>query len=245
MADDLDLGEQVISKAAEAGMSSQLDEVEKLEVRVHTDPISLSQGEIQSVDVKGKGLVMQGDLRAEELELTTDGIAINPMKAAFGNIELTRSSNATAEVVLTAEDIERAFNSDFIRQKMQGLTVNLNDQQVHIEPKHVDFSIPNSEKVAIAADVTVPETGETHHVAFSASPEVGPQGHQVILKDVVMESEKTPEAFSDALLKAARELLDLRNFELDGMTFQLQQINVQTGRMTLHAKARLEKFPGN
>ncbi len=38
MSDSPDLGEQTLNKAAEIGLSSQLDEVENLDVDIKTDP---------------------------------------------------------------------------------------------------------------------------------------------------------------------------------------------------------------
>lgn len=44
-----DIGEQAFSKAAEIAISSQLDEVENLDVDIRTDPLKLIQGELESV----------------------------------------------------------------------------------------------------------------------------------------------------------------------------------------------------
>ena len=86
-----DLGEQALSKAAEVALSTQLDEVENLDVDIRTDPLKLVQGQLDSVKIEGEGLVMQKDLRAEELHIQTGNIGINPLSAAFGKIELTLS----------------------------------------------------------------------------------------------------------------------------------------------------------
>lgn len=53
------LGEQALNKAAEIGLSSQLDEAENLDVNIKTDPLKLVQGQVDSVSVEGEGLVMQ------------------------------------------------------------------------------------------------------------------------------------------------------------------------------------------
>jgi hypothetical protein len=112
-----DLGEQALSKAAEVALTTQLDEVENLNVDIRTDPFKLVQGQLDSVKIEGEGLVMQKDLRAEELQVQTGNIAINPLSAAFGKIELTQPTEADAHVVLTEQDIQRAFNSEFMHDK--------------------------------------------------------------------------------------------------------------------------------
>jgi len=60
------LGEQALNKAAEMGLASQLDESENLEV-IKTDPLKLVQGQVDTIE--GDGLVMQKDLRMEEMEM--------------------------------------------------------------------------------------------------------------------------------------------------------------------------------
>ncbi|HBE54095.1 MAG TPA: DUF2993 domain-containing protein, partial [Cyanobacteria bacterium UBA11369] len=148
-----DLGEQAISKAAEIGLASQLDEVEELNVDIRTNPIKLIQGELESVSIEGKGLVMQQDLRAEELKVNIDNIAINPLSAAFGKIELTHPTEAETYVVLNEADLDRAFNSDFISEKLQNQKVHVNGQPMTIDAKQVEFRLPGEGKFALKADV--------------------------------------------------------------------------------------------
>jgi len=239
------LSEQVLNKAIEAGLSTQLDAAEKLEANVQTDPVALLQGELRSAGIEGQGLVMKRDLRTEKLSMQTDGVAIDPLKAAFGDIELTRPTNATAVVTLTEADIQRAFNGDYIHQKLQYLKVQSDGQPTQVNVQHVEFKLPGKGKVAIAAAVTISATGEVQHLAFSATPEVGPHGHQVLLSQVQVEGQGAPAALTNSLLAAASALLDLRNFALPGMLLSLQTIDIQTGKMLLQAQAQVKDFPGN
>jgi hypothetical protein len=239
-----DLGEQALSKAVEMGLSTQLDSAETLEAEIHTDPGALMQGEVESADIQGQGLVIKNDLRTEELKVRTDGMAIDPIKAAFGNIELTRPTNAAMAVKLTEADIERACNSDYIQRKLQKLEVKLDDRPVQMKVQQVQVSLPGEGRVAIATDILL-DSGEQQHVAFSAAPFVDSQGYQLMLNDVQMESNNTSEPLTQSLLAAANDLFDLRQFSLSGMTFQVERVDVQKEHMTLQAKAHLEKFPGS
>ncbi len=54
MPNDKGLGEQALSQAAEAGFSSQLDDVEELDVDIQTNPLKAVQGKADSVSMKGK-----------------------------------------------------------------------------------------------------------------------------------------------------------------------------------------------
>lgn len=239
-----DIGEQAISKAAEVGLSSQLDEAEDLEVEVETDPGKLVQGELESVEIEGEGLVMEKDLRTEELDVKIDDIAIDPLQAAFGNIELKHPTDATAHVVLTEEDLERAFNSKYIQEKLQNLQVKVDDKPTTINTQHVKFGIPDSQKIALSAKVDLVETGESREVSFTAVPQMKEGGHRISLENVeYSDGKEVSPKLTSALLDSASELLDLRNFELEGMSLRFQKFDLQKGQLTLQAKTHVEKFP--
>jgi hypothetical protein len=244
--DKPDLGEQALSKAVEIGLSTQLDEVENLDVDIRTDPGKLLQGELESVKIEGQGLVMQKDLRAEELEVKTNSIAINPLSAAFGKIELTRPTEADAHVVLAEQDMERAFNSEYIHDKLQNLDVNVDGQAMTIDTRQVQFRLPGDGKIALNAEILLNKTGETKQVSFTTVPRMSAGGEQVSLDEVqYAEGQEVSPELTAALLERAGELLNLRNFELEGMSLRLKGLDVQKGKLTLQANAYVEKFPNS
>jgi hypothetical protein len=244
--DKPDFGEQALSKAVEIGLSTQLDEVENLEVDIRTDPGKLLQGELESVKIEGQGLVMQKDLRAEELEVKTNSIAINPLSAAFGKIELTRPTEADAHVVLAEQDMERAFNSEYIHDKLQNLDVNVDGQAMTIDTRQVQFRLPGDGKIALNAEILLNKTGETKQVSFTTVPRMSAGGEQVSLDEVqYAEGQEVSPELTAALLERAGELLNLRNFELEGMSLRLKGLDVQKGKLTLQANAYVEKFPNS
>lgn len=241
-----DLGEQALSKAAEIGLASQLDEVEELNVDIRTNPIKLIQGELESVSIEGKGLVMQQDLRAEELKVNIDNIAINPLSAAFGKIELNHPTEAETYVVLTEADLDRAFNSEFISEKLQNQKVHVNGQPMTLDTKQVEFRLPGDGKFALKADVFMQETGATKQVSFTAVPRMREGGNRLSLEEVqYAEGEEISPELTKALLEQSSELLDLRNFELEGMSLRLKHLNVQPGKLTLQAEALVTQFPSS
>ncbi|WP_026732183.1 LmeA family phospholipid-binding protein [Fischerella sp. PCC 9605] len=238
------LGEQALNKAAEIGLSSQLDEVENLDVNIKAEPLNLVQGQVESVSIEGEGLVMQQDLRMEELEMDVSSVAINPLSAAFGTIELTKPTRGSARVTLIEEDINRAFNSEYIRSKLQSQKIHVNGQLLTIDPQNVDFRLPGNGKVALNATVLLKETNETHKVAFSASPRVSQNGQAVTLENVEYgDTQEVSPELTKALVDATSEILDLKNFDLDGIALRVKSIQVEAGKLILQAEAYVEKIP--
>lgn len=237
-----DLGEQALSKAAEVAMTTQLDEAEKLDVNIRTDPFKLVQGQLDSVKIEGEGLVMKKDLRAEEVQVQTNDIAINPLTAAFGKIELTRPTEAEAQVILTEQDLERAFNSDFIKNKLQNIEVNIEGKPTKINTSKIEFRLPGESKVALNAEIVLQATGETQKVAFTAVLRMD-AGQRILLEDIQYTEGVADSPLTAALLESAKELLDLSNFELPGMSLRLKNLEVQTGKLILQGQAHVEQFP--
>jgi hypothetical protein len=207
--------------------------------------VKLLQGELESANVKGKGLVIKKDLRTADLSVKSDGIAIDPFKAAVGEIELTRPTNATIAVFLTEEDIERALNSDYIAEKLQKLKFSANGQLTRLRPKQVMVRLPGAGKVELAADVMLTETGDTERIAFSSLPKLFSDGHHIQFEQVNVDAENASQALTESLVKTLNQLLDLRNFTLSGMELQLQDMDIQAGEMRVVTAARLNEFPSS
>lgn len=244
MQDKPDPGEQALSKAVEAGLSSQLDEVENMNVDIRTDLGKVLQGELNSVSVNGKGMVMQKDLRVQEMNVQTGKVAINPMSAVFGRVELKHPIDADTHVVLTEQDINRAFNSEYIRDKLQNLDVKVDGQPATIDTQQVEFRLPGDSKVGLSADILLRETDENKQVSFTTTPRMNGDGQSVSLEDVqYIDGQEISPELTTALLDKAGELLDLRNFELEGMSLRLKGLDVQQGSITLQAEAHVEQIP--
>lgn len=242
--DDKSLEGQALGKAAEIGIKSQLDEVQEVDVDVDAQALELAQGKVDSVSIKGKGMVMEKDLRVENMELKTDSVSVNPLSIAFGKVELTRPVDAAAHVVLLEQDINRAFNSEYIKSKMRELDVQVDGKPTKVDIQQVNFCLPDSNKVSISATVLIRETGEHQSVDFTAKPEIGEAGQRVVLTQVEYRDGKdlSPE-LTEALLESSAELLDLRNFELDGMSLRIQKLDISEGKLSLQTEARVEQFP--
>lgn len=239
--DTQQLGEQTLNKIAEMALRTQLDEAEELTVRVKTDPGMLAQGKLATLAIAGEGLVMQQDLRMQVLQIQLDNIAVNPWKALAGNVELTEPSQGSARVVLTDADVTRAFNSPTLRGQLRSLRVRVEGEPVTLSVEQVSCAF-RDERVAIDARIRL--HGETQRVQFSARPEVQESGRGVVLSDVdYAEGKELSPELTAALLDKARGILNLSNFEMEGISLQIRSLSVEQGKLTLDAIARVTQFP--
>ncbi|MEM8832561.1 MAG: DUF2993 domain-containing protein [Cyanobacteria bacterium P01_G01_bin.19] len=162
-----DLGEQAISKAAEIVIDSQLNEVDNLDVNIKTNPFDLAQGEIESFTIDGKGIVIKQDLRAERMILHTNSIKIDPLKVALGKLKLEKSTNVQAKLVLQEDDIQQAFNSLYIQNKLKDVRIELAGENLTVNAKNVKFKILHSDRLHLRADIIIAESAEIKPIGLT------------------------------------------------------------------------------
>lgn len=237
-----DLGEQALDKAAEMAITSQLDQVEQVDVDIRSDPGKVMQGKVDSVAITGEGMVMKQDLRAEAVEVHTNEIAINPLKAITGKIELTQPADAQAQILLTEADLNRALESDYLRDKMKNLQIEVQGQPTNVDIQHVTIHLPGNHEIAFDVDLTLNESGESKQFSAVAKPLLQDNGQRIGFEVLSAEGKGLSLDFVTALFNKVIELLDLRSFDLNGTSLQVKDIDAQEGKLLLRAKATVEKI---
>jgi LmeA-like phospholipid-binding len=237
------LGENTLSKVAEMGISSQLDQAEDIDVDIRTTPGKLLQGKLDSVEISGKGLVMKQDLRVETLGISIDQVAINPLRAVIGHIELTRPTNADAEILLTEDDLNRAFSSDFIQKKFCGIEMEIEGQMVIVDVHKATIHLPGDNEFVLNAEFLLREKGELKKLSATAIPEIQENGYKISLHILSAEGQGLEEAPVTHIFDQLTDLLDLRNFHIPGMSLQFRKLDAQEGRLLINAKTHIEQIP--
>ena len=241
--DSPDLGEKALSKVAEVGITSQLDDVEELNVDIRTNPVKLVQGEVDSVTIEGKGIVMQQDLRMESLEVNTSSVAINPLSAVFGDLQLTQPTDAEAQVVLLEDDINHAFTSDYLRGKLRGLKMEMNGQPITVNVQRSTIHLPGEGKLVLDAEFMIIEQAELKKIKATMIPRVEENGHRIALEILSAEGEGLTPELIRSVFDQIINLLDLRNFDIPGMSLQLHRLEPQVGQLVIHARTQIEQIP--
>lgn len=246
MSNTPDIGEQAMNKIAEVAIKTQLDEVDELAVDVELSPQALTDGTVESVTIDGRGLSMQDNVRTEALHIETGPISINPWKAAFGNIEFKQTVEAQVEIMLTEQDINRALNSEMNQQKLQAQKINVEGQPTALNPGHIQLQLFDDGTAKLSADIELTDLGQQQKVRLTLIPAIGSQTHHIVLEQVTNEADAdASDDLNAVMLDNIRELLDIRNFALEGMALQLCHLTVQSNQMELTAQAMVEEFPGD
>lgn len=240
MSQEQNLGEQALDKVAEIAIQSQLDQAEQVDVEVKTDPIKLMQGKVDSVSIAGEGMVIKQDLRATAVGIETDAVAIDPLKAILGDIQLKEPLNAKAQILLDEVDLNRALSSDYLRGKMRHLEILYQGTPTLITIEQVELRLPNDSEMMINLRLHLPASGEQKTIAAIIKPSLADEGHRINLEIISAQGEGISLDFAAALFEKVMELLDLRNFDSDSFTLQLRDLDVQPGKLLLRAKTTME-----
>lgn len=238
------LGEETLNRIATLALSSQLDDARKLDVRVKTDPSLLAKGQLESLAIYGEGLIMEQDIRLQEMVIRLETIAVAPFKALTGNIELTQPTEGTARIVIAQPDLNRAFNSDVLGTQLRSLQVQIDGKLQTLNVNRVHCRLLPDSRVGLDADVWVGQDDEMQRVSFTTTPRVSDDGRSVVLENVeyAQGKELSPE-LTQALVNKASKILHLSHFEMPGISLQMHHLEVGDGQLTLQAVAHVTQFP--
>jgi LmeA-like phospholipid-binding len=217
------LGEKTLNKIAEMALLTQIKKAERLTVEVKTDPNLLAQGILASLVIDGRGLVINPSLRMEEMKINLETITVSPLKALRGNIQLTRPSQGTLSVVLSATDIETAYSSHLAPY------LPLKAIYCQILPTglaQVQIILINNPLEAI--DLTI-------------KPTIKGNGEEIFLEITGLEGLSA--SLSENIAQITQTIFQLKNFEIDGISLKIEQIEVSENKLTLQGQAIITNFP--
>jgi LmeA-like phospholipid-binding len=238
------LEEEMLSKVAETQISNQIDKAEKIDVDVQTDLLKVVQGQADAVAFEGEGLVMQKDIRIQEIKVQTDSIAVNPLSAILGQIELSHPVNTAARIVLLEDDMNRALTSEYVRSKMQKYDLNVDGKIVSFEVQQIQIFLPEEGKMGFQGRVLLREPEKTQHIGFTAM--VRPR---TLSQPIKMESFNCTEGEGIsletivALMQKVKELVNLPYYTFDGTAFRIKNMQVEKEKLTLLVEAKLQQIP--
>jgi hypothetical protein len=245
MANDRRLDEEVISQAAQAQLTNQIDAAEAVNVDVHTDLLKAVQGKADSISVEGRGVVVQKEIRMQEIELHTDGVAVDPLSALLGQIKLSHPVNSFVRVVLTEADINRTVNSDFVRERLKPLELNVEGEIVPIDlllPLEMRF--PKADTIDINGNACIHEKSGDRRVHFSVTMHPRTESQPVMMEKFYCgDGNGLAIDLTVALLRKIQELVNAPYIEVEDLAFRIKSLKVEPGIVSVETEAHIRQVP--
>lgn len=235
--------ENLLSQAAEITVSNQLDEVEQIDVDVQTNLLKIVQGRVDQVSVVGQGLVVQENLRVQEIAVQTDDVNINPLRAIFGAIELNTPVNAVARVVLTPADINRALASDAIQSRMKKIELEVEGEIVTFDLQYIRVFLPDDDKIECQIKVLLQEAGNTRPLDFTIIMHPSTQSKTFLLESAhITQGEGISLDLIVVLLQKAKQLLRAPYFKWNDTFLKLTNIEIKNDNLILMVEANVNQI---
>ncbi|QIR39177.1 DUF2993 domain-containing protein [Tolypothrix sp. PCC 7910] len=249
---DGDWGERLLNTVASKTIRYLFTQSELVEVFVQCHPSSkLLQGSIDSFKMNGRGLVIHGDFRAEELSFQTDAVVIDFSNVLRGKLTLKQPTQAIAKVTLSEASINQAFKAELVKKRLQNLLLPaLSDipggEVVSFEA--IQFHLLPNNRVQILAQANL-SNGEIVPISLSATITIE-RRRRLNFCDPKFEAATVPESqwkisqtLSASLAEILDQMVDLESFDLDGMTMRLNRLETQGKQLIFTGYAQIERIP--
>ena len=247
-----DWGEQMLNTVASQTIRHLFTKSESVEVFVRCYPSSkLLQGSIDSFKMSGRSLVIRKDFFVEEMSFETDAVSIDFSSVLSGKLRLKQPTQAIAQVVLTQEGINQAFQAELVKKRLINLTeptltafsdgepVSFTDVEVEL--------LPDSRlKIFAKADLNNGELVPlymTVKVGIERRRKVSFKNPEIELESVPEEQRETSETLCTALAEILDNMVDLDRFDLDGVKLRLNRLETEGQKLIFSGYAEIERIP--
>lgn len=245
MSDEPRLDEQVISQAAQAALSSQLDEAEDLNIDVTTDVLKAAQGKADSVSMSGRGVVVQ-DVRVQEMAVQTDRLSFNPLSILLGHLKLDQPLDAAAQIALTEADLNRAMQAEAVTQRLPSLKLNVEGEPVTVElGQPIAVTLPADGKIGLDGIALLHEREKVRRVKFTTVILPRTDTQPVRLESFICDpgGKGLSLEFTIALMQTFKELLEQPYIEIEGMAIKVKRLEIQAGKLLVETEAHIPQMP--
>lgn len=244
MPEERRLEEQLISQEAERRLSNQLDKAEQIDVNVQTDLFKIVQGQADGVSLSGQGLVFKENIRVQEIKLQTDSIAVNPLSAIFGQIELNEPVNAIARIVMTESDINQALNSDFVQSYAKKYDLNVEGEIVSFQMQSMQLSLPGDDKIQFQGLMQIKEKGSMRTLGFTARFRPRTHTNPIILESFdCHQGEGVTFEVVLALMQKVKELINLPYLTWNDTKFKILSMEIKQHNLILLTESQMKQIP--
>lgn len=246
-----DFGERMLNSVASQSIRHLFSQSESVEVAIRCHPSSkLLQGAIDNFKMSGRGLLIRKDFWVEEMWFETDAVSIDFSSVLGGKLRLKQPTQAVAQVILTEEGLNRAFQSELVTKRMQhvsepsllnlsgGEPVSFSDVSVSLLPDNgirilAKTELPNG---VVPISLTAQLAVERRRRVLFQNPQFDPDAVPEALKGI---SQVLTMAFADIL----NNMVDLDRFDLDGVVLRVNRLETQGKQLIFSGYAQIDRFP--
>lgn len=236
-----------VDRTAENAIRSQLNKVDRLEVRVDNAPsYNLLQGKVERVRIAGRGLKLkQQDIRIAEVELETDPIDLDPRSLGKKQPKLRRALSAGVRLVLEDRDINQALKSPAVEEILRDLDIpeigsQNEDSQTSYKFVNPRVELLPNERLRLQVELTADNQPSLEIVAESGLGVVAGRQIQLVKPIAYVNREEVTQQIVRAIATSLNKKLDLGNFDMYGLNARILQLKLNPQKLEIVAFLQVE-----
>lgn len=246
-----DWGINLLNKVASSTIRHLFTHSDSVKVEVSCNPSSkLLQGTIDSFGMSGSGLVIRKDFRTEEMSFETDAVSLDFGSLVKGKIALKQPTQAIAKVKLTEADLNRSFEAELVRKRLENLSLPelaSISQGKPVSFANIQLTLLQNNNIKLSAkakwrDRTVP-------ISLSCAINVAKR-RKIKFENIKFEPENIPpserkisQQLTEALGQILNEMVDLDRFDLDGVKLRLNRLETRGKSLLFSGYAQIQHVP--
>lgn len=248
-----DLGQRMLNTVASQSIRHLFTSSELIDVDIQCNPPSkLLQGTIDSFKMKGRELLIRRAFAVKEMSFETDTVAVDTAALLSGKLQIKQPTQAIAQVILTEEAINKAFEADLVQQHLQrvdaeALTNLSGGEPISFRNVHVELGKNNQVSLSALTDLPNRQNVPIEIVATLAVE----RRRRVVFKDAQFNKEKVVQELqglsgilSNGFISILNGMVDLDRFDLDGVIMRINRLETQGKTLVFSGYAQVEHFPG-
>lgn len=249
-----DWGEQMLNTVVSKTIRHLFTQSESVDVSVRCYPSSkLLQGSIDNLKMNGSGLVIRREFRAQEVSFETDAISLDFASVLKGQLNLKQPTQAIAQVVLLEEDINKSFQAQLVKKRLENLVIPELSELSGGEPisfTDVQVTLQPNNRLRLFAKAMLPDRGLVP-ISMSSTLAVE-RRRRILFQNSQFEPEAIPESLREisqtlttALDQILNNMVDLDRFNLDGVTMRINRLETHGKKLIFSGYAQIERVPNN
>jgi hypothetical protein len=200
------------------------------------------QGRLDQLRIAGRGLVPLQDLRIEQLDIETDPIQLQGLKA-----KLKAPLQAGVNLVVTEADMNRAFASKPLRdrlQKLGGRVFNQADQVDRYEFGAPQITFLSDRRVRLQIEVRERGYDGILNLKIETGIDVvNGRLIQLIDTQITANEQSVPAAILNPIMRKVNEELDLNRLESSGLTVRVLRWELRDRRLQVATFVQIQPSP--
>ncbi len=224
----------------------RLHQVEQLNIRIDNAPnYQIINGKIDKVRIAAKGVFPIANLRINTLEIETDPIALQGLKA-----KLDQPLQAGIKVVLNAADMNKALASPIVVQRLRNIGLNAigsssaasQAAKYELLNPHVEFFADR--RVQIAVDLKEQGQPEVLKLKIDTGIEIV-KGRLIQLTDtkITANNQAVYAPLAKRLIAGVNQELDLDRFETRNITARILDFNTTPEQLSIATFVQIRPQP--